>query len=72
MRPYLEFISSMLVINLPFLVAFPIGSHPDIIPARTQEASFPYTLATTTTGTDPGVNVISSIGCYLLSTAILG
>ena len=37
-----------------------------------QEASFPYTLATTTTGTDPGVNVISSIGCYLLSTAILG
>ena len=31
-----------------------------------------YTLATTATGTDPGANIISSIGCYLLSTAILG
>ena len=31
----------------------PIGSHPETMPARTHEASLPYTRAATATGTDP-------------------
>ena len=61
MRPRRESISSRLVISLPFLVAFPIGSHPEMMPARTQQASFPYTFAATLTGTEPIGNIISSI-----------
>ena len=49
----------MLVTSLPFLVALPIGSHPAMIPALTQEASLPYTLAATDTGTEPPVNTMS-------------
>ena len=57
--------------SFPLRVAFPIGSQPEIMPARTHEASLPYTLAATHTGTEPGLNSVSSI-CYgLLSMAIL-
>lgn len=66
-----EDISSMLVTSFPPRVALPIGSHPDTIPARTHEASLPYTRAATATGTEPEGKFSSLIGVYLLSTAIL-
>ena len=45
------------VILLPFRVASPIGSHPAIMPALTQWASFPYTIAATLIGTEPVGNI---------------
>jgi hypothetical protein len=51
----------MLVILTPFRVASPIGSHPAMIPALIHDASFPYAMAATRTGTDPVPNLGLSI-----------
>jgi len=50
----------------------PIGSQPAMIPARTQDASFPYTRAATQTGTDPSAKVCTSILFVLLRSTFLG
>jgi hypothetical protein len=63
--------SSILVTSLPFLVALPIGSQPDTMPALTHDESFPYTRDTTDTGTEPDLNFFSSIGLDLLFEIIL-
>ena len=51
--PFFESMSFTSVTCLPPLVATPIDKYPEMIPARIQLASFPYTLATTAIGTDP-------------------
>ena len=59
MRPFLDDISLMSLILLPFLVATPIGNHPDIIPALTQQGSLQRILAAVETLIWPGILFLS-------------